>query len=97
MFSKSIGALNASNNSLEAFPKTPCLVKIVAYSGISSETLAQYLAELSRNRIKAEKADQLKQAASNSNALLGKNRRVFWKDLIQYGYNFSFEVARCTY
>ncbi|MEL1213338.1 IS110 family transposase, partial [Staphylococcus epidermidis] len=33
---------------------------------ISSETLAQYLAELSRNRIKAEKADQLKQAASNS-------------------------------
>jgi hypothetical protein len=47
MFSKSIGALNASNNSLEAFPKTPCLVKIVA-------------------RIKAEKADQLKQAASNS-------------------------------
>jgi hypothetical protein len=25
MFSKSIGALNASNNSLEAFPKTPCL------------------------------------------------------------------------
>ncbi len=33
---------------------------------ISAETLAQYLAELSRNRIKPEKADQLKQAASNS-------------------------------
>ena len=33
---------------------------------ISSETLAQYLAELARNRIKAEKADQLKQATSNS-------------------------------
>lgn len=33
---------------------------------ISAETLAQYLAELSRNQIKPEKADQLKQAASNS-------------------------------
>jgi transposase len=33
---------------------------------ISAETLAQYLAELSRNRIRPEKAEQLKQAASNS-------------------------------
>ena len=33
---------------------------------ILAETLAQYLAELSRNRIKPEKADQLKQAASTS-------------------------------
>ncbi len=33
---------------------------------ISVKTLTQYLAELSRNRIKPEKADQLKQTSSNS-------------------------------
>lgn len=31
--SSSIGKLNSSNSSLDAFPKIPCLVKIHAYSG----------------------------------------------------------------